>query len=202
MSDKRFDVYIVGLGGQGILTIGDLLAHAALTKDYKCNFYPTKGMSQRGGFVQGQLRIGHDSTGASLPPKGADLIVSMERSEALKGIRYIKDGADFLLFDSVWPTTQMLMGKADYPTLATVESRIRAAGANLITLNEDSLPVVDESKVRANMFILGSLLKNTKLNTLFDYDEIVQISADFFKKGAKSNLAALKAGYDAAVVRT
>ena len=82
MSKQLYDIYIVGLGGQGILTIGELLAHAALQKGWPVNFYPTKGMSQRGGFTQGQLRIGREQVGAALPPQGADLIISMERSEA------------------------------------------------------------------------------------------------------------------------
>ncbi|MEG2213127.1 MAG: 2-oxoacid:acceptor oxidoreductase family protein, partial [Clostridiales bacterium] len=123
--EKAYDVYIVGLGGQGILTIGDLLAHAALRKGITVNFYPTKGMSQRGGFVQGQLRFGRENVGASLPPKGADLVVAMERAESLKAVKYAKKGGDFLLFDDTWATTAVLMGKQSYPSLEEVVKEIK-----------------------------------------------------------------------------
>ena len=99
---KQFDVYIVGLGGQGVLTIGDLLSRAAMNKGMDVNFYPSKGMSQRGGFVQGQLRFGRPECGPSLTPGNADLVVSMERSESLKGVRFAKKGGDFLLHNRLY----------------------------------------------------------------------------------------------------
>ena len=199
MATTTYDVYIVGLGGQGILTIGDLLAHAALKKGLKVNFYPTKGMSQRGGFVQGQLRIGRNNVGASLPPQGADLVVAMERSEALKGVRFAKKGTDFLLFDYIWTTTQVVMGKAHYPEISEVVDEIKASGANLICLSDSSLPEVNGVPVRANMYILGCLLAQTRLKDIFSYDDIVAAANELWPKGAEANLIALKAGFEAVV---
>lgn len=197
MKNKSFDIYIVGLGGQGILTIGDLLVNAAMRKDINVNFYPTKGMSQRGGFVQGQLRLGRENVGASIPPKGADLVIAMERSEALKGIRYVKEHGEFLLFDSRWPTTAVTMGKESYPELNMVTEEINKTKARLIYLKDDSLPLVKGFPVRANMFILGALLSQTTLNKLFNYDDAVAAINDLWPKGAESNLVALKAGFEA-----
>lgn len=88
MESKFYNIYIVGLGGQGVLTIGDLITEAALKKDYQVNFYPTKGMSQRGGFVQGQIRIGHSDIGPSIPPKGADLVIAMEHFRSIEGYSF------------------------------------------------------------------------------------------------------------------
>ena len=195
--ETRFDLYIVGLGGQGVLTIGDLLANAALEKGIPVNFYPTKGMSQRGGFVQGQLRFGAAHIGPSLPPGGADLAVAMERSEALKGVRFIKKGGDFLLYDDVWPTAAMLTGKAAYPPIDAVAEAVRRAGARLIRLNRDALPAVGGKPVRANMFILGALVKNTGLAGLFKPDELLAAAKTFFPKGAETNAAAIRAGCEA-----
>lgn len=197
--ETRFDLYIVGLGGQGVLTIGDLLANAALEKGIPVTFYPTKGMSQRGGFVQGQLRFGAEHIGPSLPPGGADLVVAMERSEALKGVRFIKTGGDFLLYDDVWPTAAMLTGKAAYPTIDDVAEAVRRAGARLLRLNKDALPAVDGRPVRANMFILGALVKNTGLARLFTLDDVQEAAETFFPKGAEANTAAIRAGYEAEV---
>lgn len=196
---NTFDAYIVGLGGQGVLTIGDILAHAAHNKGLHVNFYPTKGMSQRGGFVQGQLRLGREEAGASLPPMGADLVIAMERSEALKGVRFAKAGTDFLLFDSVWPTNALLMGKAGYPSIEEVAGDVQAAGARLFRLDEAGLPQLDGAPVRANMFILGAALKNTALGEWFTYEDIAAAIEAFFAKGLNVNLLAVRAGYEAAV---
>ena len=197
MSKSVYDVYIVGLGGQGILTIGDLLAHAAHSKGLKVNFYPTKGMSQRGGMVQGQLRIGREHVGPALPQKGADLVVAMERSEGYKGVKYTHEGTDFLLYDDAWFTNAVLMGKDKYPELDDVVTAIKAAGARLFCLSGASLPEVNGVPVRANMFILGSLLKNTGLKEFFTLDEISAAAKEMWPKGVEANLVALKAGYEA-----
>ena len=39
------------------MTIGDLVTSAAMARGIPANFYPTKGMAQRGGFVKAQLRL-------------------------------------------------------------------------------------------------------------------------------------------------
>ena len=54
----NYDIYMVGVGGQGVLTIGHLIMDAALHLQIPSSFYPTKGMAQRGGFVKAQLRLG------------------------------------------------------------------------------------------------------------------------------------------------
>ena len=198
---KYFDLYIAGLGGQGVLTIGELLAHTCLKKGEHVIFYPTKGMSQRGGFVQGQLRFGRGSVGPNIPSMGADLVVSMERSESLKGVKYIKQGGEFLLYDDTWLTTAVITKKAVYPALDDVQKEIKDAGAKLYCLSADNVPKVDGVPVRVNMYILGALLSNTALGSLFTFDEIVAMTEEEFQKNARSNIVALEAGY-ASVLET
>lgn len=193
---KQYDIYIVGLGGQGVLTIGDLLSQAGMAKDMAVNFYPRKGMSQRGGFVQGQLRFGRDNVGASLPRKGADLVVSMERSESLKCVGYCKPGCDFLMYNDMWVTTQVIAKKETYPELADVQAEIKATGANLYCLDDSHLPVINGVPARANMFILGALLSNTSLKELFTLDEMIATLKENMPKNVESNIAAIKAGYE------
>ncbi len=55
---KTFDIYLVGVGGQGVLTIGEIITETAFRAGLPVSFYPTKGMAQRGGFVKAQCRIG------------------------------------------------------------------------------------------------------------------------------------------------
>ena len=93
---SRYDIYLVGVGGQGVLTIGEIITTAAFRKGIPVNFYPTKGMAQRGGFVKAQLRLGRETVGPSIPEKGADLVIATEVSETLKAVRFIKPGGDAL----------------------------------------------------------------------------------------------------------
>ncbi len=91
----KFDLYLVGVGGQGVLTIGDVITEAALGSGIPANFYPTKGMAQRGGFVKAQVRLGRAMVGPQIPEKGADLAIAMELSESLRAVRFVRPGGEF-----------------------------------------------------------------------------------------------------------
>jgi len=51
MSDNHFhyDVIVAGFGGQGVLVIGNLLAHAAMTEGRYVTYLPVYGVEVRGG---------------------------------------------------------------------------------------------------------------------------------------------------------
>lgn len=193
------DVYLVGVGGQGILTIGDLIAETAMKTGMAVNFYPTKGMAQRGGSVKVQVRLGREVVGPQIPERGADLVIAMERSEALKAIRYVKIGGDFLLYGHVWEPTKVMLGKAAYPTLEQVRERIRQAGGELHYLDPDNLPRRDGAPVPPNVYVLGAAVGCTALGHILDAKTVVETVTGRWKKYAAVNEAAFQAGLGANV---
>ena len=192
----KYDIYLVGVGGQGILTIGEILATAAEQNNLPVSFYPSKGMAQRGGFVRAQLRLGRSGAGPNIPQRGADLAVSMELSEALKAIRYTRPGGDFLLFADVWAPTQVMLGKADYPAREAIENEIRAAGLRLITIDPSALPVHEKTPVAPNVFILGLLIKHTELGKLFTPKMVEDVIDARWKKASAANRFAFQKGME------
>jgi len=192
----NYDVFMVGVGGQGILTIGEILSSAALVKNMPVNFYPSKGMAQRGGFVKAQLRLGRELVGPNIPERGADLVLAMEVSEALKAVRYIKPGGDFVLYGDIWAPTAVMLGKAGYPALDSVLAEIKNSGARLVYIDPQALPCYQDRKVADNVFMLGATLKHTALSKLFSSDEIDRVIQDRWKKAAEANRFALQAGLD------
>jgi indolepyruvate ferredoxin oxidoreductase beta subunit len=191
---KPYDVYLVGVGGQGILTIGEILASAAETQGLPVNFFPSKGMAQRGGFVKAQLRLGRERVGPNIPERSADLVVAMERSEALKAIPFIKPGGAFILFSDVWSPADVTLGKAPYPALEAVCAAVQAAGARLIELDPQALPAYNGEPVAANSFVLGLALRQTALGDLFKPEEIEHALAGRFKRAVDPNRFAFRAG--------
>jgi len=187
----------VGVGGQGVLTIGELVAETAYREGLPVNFYPTKGMAQRGGFVKAQLRLGREPVGANVPEKGADLVVAMEVSESLKAVRFIKPGGDFVLFGHVWPPTAVMLGRADYPTLDQVRERVREAGGNMHYLAPGSLPLYEGVSVAANVFVLGAAVGHTGLGSVLDSAAVARVVETRWKGGVERNLFAFRSGMDA-----
>ncbi len=191
---KTYDIYLVGVGGQGILTIGEILASAAEAREMPVNFFPSKGMAQRGGFVKAQLRLGREVAGPNIPERGADLVVAMERSEALKAIPFVRPGGVFILLGDVWSPADVTLGKAPYPSEADVCAAIQATGARLVDLAPGSLPVYAGEVVPANSFVLGVMLRQTPLGDLFKPEEIERVIEGRFKKAVETNRFGFRAG--------
>ena len=191
---KRYDIYLVGVGGQGILTIAELLTEAAFQQGIPVNYYPTEGMAQRGGFVKAQVRLGQQFPGPNLPEKGADLVIAMEISESLKAVRFIKPGGDFLLWSYTWAPTAVMLGKASYPALDLVKEQITQTKANLYLLSPEDLPFCKNEPAPDNLFVLGAAVQRTSLKTFFDLALVERAVQTRWPKSADRNLFALHAG--------
>ena len=199
VSRFTYDIYLVGVGGQGVLTIGELVAEAAHRRGMPVNFYPTKGMAQRGGFVKAQLRLGRGIVGPNIPEQGADLVIAMEVSEALKAVRFIKPGGDFVIFGHVWAPTAVMLGKAGYPTLDQVQEQVQEAGGKMHYLAPESLPLYEGTPVAANVFVLGAAVGHTCLGEVLYPSEVAHVVQTKWMRGIERNLFAVQEGIEALV---
>lgn len=195
----NYDVLLVGVGGQGVLTVAELIAQAAVLQDLPVSLYPYKGMAQRGGFVKAQVRLGRDGVGPNIPEQGADLVIGMEVSEALKGVRFVKPGGDFLLYGHVWPPTAVMLGKAEYPPLERVLEAAREAGARMVYVDPADQPAHEGRPVPANVYVLGAALGHTGLGKVLGPDTVLQAIEARWPKGAERNRFAFQAGLSAPV---
>ena len=193
-----YDIYFVGVGGQGVLTIGEIITATAFRQGIPVNFYPTKGMAQRGGFVKAQLRLGRAVAGPSIPEKGADLVVATEVSEMLKAVRYIRPGGDVLLFGFVWAPTAVMLGKASYPELDQVKDQVRMAEGRLHYVAPEDLPLFDNAPAPDNIYLLGAAIGQTRLGEILPAAVVSKVVGERWKKGSARNLFAFEAGLKAA----
>ncbi len=195
----NYDIYLVGVGGQGVLTIAELITEAAYLQGLPVNYYPTEGMAQRGGFVKAQVRLGRRFVGPNIPEKGADLAISMELSESLKAVRFLKPGGDFVLWGHIWLPTAAMLGKAPYPTLDTVRGQIERAGARLHYLDPHNLPLFQGELVPDNLYVLGAALGCSSLGKVLSVEAVKQAVRGRWQKAAERNLFALQAGMEALI---
>jgi indolepyruvate ferredoxin oxidoreductase beta subunit len=191
-----YDIYLVGVGGQGVLTISEIITEAAVKVNIPVNYYPTEGMAQRGGFVKAQVRLGRSTTGPNIPEKGADLVISMELSESLKAVRYIKPNGEFVIWGYVWAPTAVILGKANYPSPALVKEQVKAATKNIIYIPPETLPDYLGEQVPDNLFVLGTTVKHTLLRKLLSSDQFINIIQHKWPKAADRNSYAFTAGFE------
>lgn len=189
-----YDIYLVGVGGQGVLTIGEIVTTAAVSEGVPASFYPSKGMAQRGGFVKAQLRLGRQAVGPNIPEKGADLVIALELSEALKAVRFVRPGGEFLLFGHIWAPRAVMLGKADYPSLEHVLAQVRGAGGRVRYLDPENLPFHNGIVVPVNVFVLGAAAGQTRLREVLPPSSVAHAIEARWAKAAERNLFAFQAG--------
>jgi indolepyruvate ferredoxin oxidoreductase beta subunit len=101
--ENNFKITIVGVGGQGIITLISLIAEAAFVEGYDVKSSELRGLSQRGGSVDAQIIFGKKVYSPLIPQGRADLIMGLEMLEGLRGTVYANKEADFLVNDYVLP---------------------------------------------------------------------------------------------------
>ena len=192
---KTCDIVLIGVGGQGVVTLGDLIAQAALAADVSVQFVPTKGMAQRGGFVKADIRLGYETAGPRVPEQGADILLSMERSETLNGLAYLRPGSRVILYDHVWAPTGVQLGEHAYPKRDEVLAVLNERCGEVLLLDPGERPEFNGTPVVANMYVLGALAGSERLRSLIDSRLLEQGVIERWPRAAESNLAAFQAGF-------
>ena len=84
MDKNNFNIIIAGAGGQGIVTLVDILANAAFIEGYDVKSSELHGLSQRGGTVLTYVRFGEKIFSPLFENGQADLIIGLDLLESLR----------------------------------------------------------------------------------------------------------------------
>jgi indolepyruvate ferredoxin oxidoreductase beta subunit len=94
-------VLLAGLGGQGVVLAGDVLAEAALLSNLNVKKSESHGLSRRFGSVSCQVRFGRELYSSHRGHGGVDVLLVFEGYEALKNLPFLAaDG--IALANRVW----------------------------------------------------------------------------------------------------
>jgi len=81
---NNFNIIITGVGGQGIITLLQVIDEAAFIEGYDVKSSELHGLSQRGGSVEAHIRFGKKVYSPMVSNGSADLIIALEALEALR----------------------------------------------------------------------------------------------------------------------
>lgn len=136
-----FDIYLCGVGGQGIGLLAATLAQAADRAGLPTLACDTHGLAQRGGVVSSQIRLGDGPLTPLIPERGADLVLALERLEALRGATlFLKPGGRLVYFDTAYQPLGVRTGAAGYPAAEEVERAVAAFGGTVVRVPPDAAP--------------------------------------------------------------
>lgn len=102
-SKKEFNLIIAGTGGQGLITLLQILAEAALSEGNDVRSSELHGLAQRGGSVEVYLRFGKEIFSPLVAQGRADFILGLEMQEALRMYYYANPDTAFLVNKNLIP---------------------------------------------------------------------------------------------------
>ncbi len=184
----KCDIILCGVGGQGVLTVGAVIAMAAAADGLEVRQSEVHGMAQRGGAVLSHLRLSDTSVAADLIPRGcADLILSMEPLEGLRYLRWLK--SDGVLLSAEEP----FLNIADYPSPEILRAMLdKVPGARLVPAQ--SLAQQSGNRRAVNMVMVGAASIYLPISRLILRDTIARMFASKGNDVVARNLDALELG--------
>ena len=88
---------ITGTGGQGLITILQIISEAAISEGYDIKTSELHGLSQRGGSVEVHIKFGKKIYSPLVEKGKADLILALEEQESLNGVYFAGPKTNFLI---------------------------------------------------------------------------------------------------------
>ena len=191
---EKYDISLVGVGGQGILTAAELLAKCAMLDNHNVRVGEIHGMAQRGGIVQSAVRIGKDVYGPIISEGMADLIIGFEPVETLRGLSFASEKTIVLLNEHIVYPTVVSMGEASYPDMDHIKQSISKFTNKLYSFNAMDLALKAGAAITMNLVLLGAAFKIGNIGLNKDTMESV-ITNTFPERFKETNLKAFNLGY-------
>jgi indolepyruvate ferredoxin oxidoreductase beta subunit len=155
---KDFNLVIAGVGGQGILTLANIIAEAALREGYDIKTSELHGLSQRGGPIPCHVRFGKKIYSSIVMEGQADLVMGLEPLEALRVSYYgSKERKTVFVFDTwrIIPSS-ILTQKEAYPSVKEIENKLKDFSSKAVGLNASEIAKKEaKSVVYTNIYLLG-----------------------------------------------
>ncbi len=194
-TSNTVNIAISGVGGQGVLTLAELLAKSALNEGLNVRVGEIHGMAQRGGHVVCTVRIGDDAKGPIIDAGAADLLVGFEPVETLREIHLIKKGGYVLMSSNVQYPVAVSMGKAEYPDHKEILASIKKFTDKIIEINAQEIAIEAGSSRALNMVMFGGII-GTDLVPISKDSAMQAIREAFPKKFEKTNTTAAEIGLE------
>ena len=123
-------ILLVGVGGQGTILAGQLLAMVAADAGLDVKVSEIHGMSQRGGSVSTIVRVGEQVQSMIADPGCADIVVAFESIEALRAQQFVREGGSLFVNDETITPVPVNIGAFQMPQ--GVDERLASIGATVI----------------------------------------------------------------------
>ena len=191
----EYQIFLAGVGGQGILSVTDILCNAAIDLGFKVRGSETHGMSQRGGSVFSNVRFGNIYS-PLIMERDSDVLIGFEPTETLRYARYVKPTGIILVNAHPIPSPNFTLSKSSYPEINSILTALKTYSPNVIPINATKIASSLGMPIVQNIVMLGALSAITGL-PLKEESLISALKKQFKPKHFNLNLKAFKLGKEA-----
>jgi len=139
VTDKVQNVLLVGVGGQGVVLVGDILCDVAMRSGLDAKKSEIHGFAIRGGVVFSHVRFGEKVHSPLITMGEGDHIVAFEEMEALRWINFLRPGGGLILNTQKIIHPLVSSGMLEYPE--EIHVKLNTYQVNLSSIDALSLAI-------------------------------------------------------------
>ena len=190
-----YNFLLIGIGGQGIITLSKILATAAMSKDLNVIVTYKKGLAQRGGSVGAQVRIG-DVYSPLIPKYSANSLLSMDMNETFGYIDYINKDT-ILMVNTKIINNNAFLSKKDKVKKEEIRQLQESMNNNIFLIDAELKAMQEGMSKAANLYLLGVLFGlDNRINSFIKKDDIISSIEKNIRKNTELNIELFNKGID------
>lgn len=151
---KTYNVYICGVGGQGIIKTSIVIGEAAMKENLGVVMSEIHGMAQRGGVVSTEIKIG-DSRSPIIEDGDADILIAFEPMEALRAVSKTSKETYVVVNTSPIMPFNIQGSEVPYPKVDSVIDELRSKVEQVYAMDAENIAKDAGHVLSLNMVMLG-----------------------------------------------
>lgn len=182
---------VVGVGGQGTVIAGDILAEVGMTAGYDSKKSDVLGLAIRSGSVVSHIRWG-EKVHAPVSMKGTvDYLLAFEPLEAMRMAEYLNEDGTAIVNEYRLPPAVVTTGQVKYPAIEEIKKTLDCK-AKKVHFIDATQKATELGSVRVvNVLLLGALSSLLDVSASVWEDVIAKYVPDKYRE---LNLCAFQEG--------
>lgn len=153
-----YSIMVAGVGGQGNLVCGRIIAEATVMQGLRPVVGDTFGASRRGGSVVTHIRIGKQDWGPLIPKGEVDVLLGFEPVETLRAVvRYAGKRTTVIMSKMTVPPSNVTSGDLSYPEIDDIKKELESICKQVYILDTESVLMELGSTRVLNSYMIGAL---------------------------------------------
>ena len=149
-------IVISGFGGQGVLTLGNVIAEIGLNKGLNVTWMPSYGAEMRGGTANCSVILSDKIIGSPMVQNNIDILCAMNAPSVDKFLPKVKENGLAFINTSI------------------VTNKVEKENTKIVEIDATNIAVKVGSARVANMVMLAGFIKETDLFTIEDITQVLE----------------------------